>query len=230
MRVKPSRYLFGAIVLASLLQTGCGLTKQLGSNLIADPLHWDRFSDACGRHLRDKHLADEAWDEICTRDGDIYSRHYRRGFYDGFRDYMDMGGTGDPPTTPPRTYWRLYYQNPEGHEAIQDWFNGFRHGSSVARASGLRDYVTVPVSSVPPREILTDEAPPGEPEAIAKPATPPAKSPEKTPGTDKEGPVKPPVTPPKTASGKPMPPPAPPIIQVERMIAPPVPNRSNPPR
>jgi hypothetical protein len=53
--------------------------------------------------------------------------------------------------------------------------------------------------------------------------------------TDREGPAKPPVkppviTPPKTADGKPMPPPAPPIIQVERMLAPPVPNKSNIPK
>lgn len=46
--------------------------------------------------------------------------------------------------------------------------------------------------------------------------------------SDKDGPVKPPITPPKTANGKPMPPPAP-LIQVERMIAPPVPKQPNNP-
>ncbi len=153
----------------------------------------------------------ETWDEICTRDGDVYSRHYRRGFFDGFKDFMDAGGSGDPPTLPPRSYWRIYYQNPEGHEAIQDWFEGWRHGASIARASGVRDYVTLPVSSVFPSE-------------IAKPGTDSDSSTSKTEGTkekpaeaipapgttkppEKEGPAK--VTPPKTADGKPMPPPAP---------------------
>ncbi|HMO36355.1 MAG TPA: hypothetical protein PKA06_09950, partial [Gemmatales bacterium] len=151
MRVR--HLLLAAFLLGSLLQTGCGLGKQLSTNLIFDPLKWDRYSDGIARHIRDKNLAEEAWDEICSRDGDVYSRHYRRGFFDGFQDYLDSGGTGDPPTLPPRSYWRIYYQTPEGYEAIQDWFEGWRHGASVARASGIRDYITVPVSSIPTPEV-----------------------------------------------------------------------------
>ena len=229
------------LVIAASLQSGCGLSKQLATNLVTEPAQWDRFSDRIGRRFRDKSLADEAWDEICVRDGDTYSRHYRRGFYEGFEDYMDAGGTGDPPVTPPRSYWRIYYQNPEGHAAMQDWFDGFRHGASIARASGLRDYVTVPLSSLPPKEILTDDinqetgtgfdnkgvTPPAEKMGPFPEQDPGIKKPEVKP-PDKEGPAKPPITPPKTADGKPMPPPAPPIIQVERMIAPPVPNKNIP--
>ncbi len=226
MRVR--HLLLAAFLLCSLLQTGCGLSKQISNNLIFDPLKWDRYSDGIARHIRDKTLAEEAWDEICARDGDTYSRHYRRGFFDGFRDYMDAGGTGDPPTLPPRSYWRIYYQNPEGHEAIQDWFEGWRHGASVARASGVRDFITLPVSSVPPSEIAksdTDADAEAKKPAISKEK--PAESipaPGTTKPPEKEGPAK--VTPPKTADGKPMPPPAPPIIQVERMIAPPIPNKT----
>jgi hypothetical protein len=217
--------------------------KQIADNAVIHPLQWNRFTDAMGRHLRDKSLAEEAWDEICSRDGDVYSRHYRRGFFDGFNDYLDAGGTGDPPVAPPRTYWRVYFQNPEGHQAIQDWFEGFRHGASVARASGVRDYVVIPMSSLPPREIMTDEVPPADPLSEAdkkamkegdKKTTPPVDKlgpvPEELPNkpNEKEGPARPPITPPKTANGKPMPPPAP-LIQVERMIAPPVPNKPNNP-
>lgn len=233
MRVRRDNLRLGPLLAIALLSTGCGVYKQIANNVIIEPLQWDRHSDSIGRHMRDSSLASEAWEEICLRDGDVYSRHYRRGFFDGFKDYMDQGGTGDPPTTPPRSYWRLYFQNPEGHQAMQDWFDGFRHGASVARASGIRDYVVVPLSSVPPREILTDEPPGLETPAPGSAVTPekmgpfPEKTPDK-PG-DKEGPVKPPITPPKTASTKPMPPPAP-LIQVERMIAPPVPNKSNLPK
>jgi hypothetical protein len=232
MRVRRSSVLLAAGLLTVVAQTGCEPARALTTNLIINPLKWDYYSDGVGRHIRDSNLAEEAWDEICSRDGEIYSRHYRRGFHEGFRDYMDMGGTGDPPTLPPRSYWRVYYQSPEGYEAIQDWFEGFRHGTSVAKASGMRGFVTVPLSSVPPSETVaeqTEEQPPRppvkdkEPEKVPNPGT--------TKPPEKEGPVKPPVVnPPKTADGRPMPPPVPPIIQVERMIAPPIPNRQTPPR
>lgn len=238
MRATRYRSYVCMLVLAAGLQTGCGLSKQLANNLVIEPLQWDRFSDRIGRRIRDRSLADEAWDEVCVRDGDVYSRHYRRGFYEGFEDYLNAGGTGDPPVTPPRSYWRLYYQNPEGQQAMQDWFEGFRHGASVARASGIRDYVVVPLSSVPPKEITSDESSDeGTTPDSNKKAVPPGKEkmgpfPEELPKkpSEKEGPVKPPITPPKTADGRPMPPPAPPIIQVERMIAPPIPNKSNDPK
>ena len=227
MRVRRSSMLLAAGLLTVVAQTGCEPARALTSNLILDPLKWDRYTDGVGRHVRDASLAEEAWEEVCARDGEIYSRHYRRGFLEGFRDFLNMGGTGDPPTLPPRSYWRIYYQTPEGHDAIQDWFDGFRHGSSVAKASGIRDFVTVPVSSVPPKDTQT--------EVSDEPPRPPAKDPTKTdtkPPENKEGPVKPPViTPPKTADGRPMPPPTAPIIQVERMIAPPIPNKQQqPPR
>ena len=235
MRARRYSIQLGAFLLVVSLQTGCGVTKQIADNVVIHPLEWNRYSDALGRHLRDKTLAEEAWDEVVCRDGDVYSRHYRRGFFDGFEDYLDLGGTGDPPVAPPRTYWRVYYQNAEGHQAIQDWFEGFRHGASVARASGVRDFVVLPLSSLPPREILTDEAPPPDQlPSINKDGTTNTDKmgpfPEELPNkpNEKEGPVKPPVTPPKTANGKPMPPPAP-LIQVERMIAPPIPNKPNNP-
>lgn len=232
MRARTTPLLLVAVALSLLSTTGCGLSKQLYTNLITDPLQWDRYSDGVARHVRDKSLAEDAWDEVCNRDGDVYSRHYKRGFFDGFQDYLNLGGTGDPPTLPPRSYWRIYYQNPEGHEAIQDWFEGFRHGANIARASGVRDFVTLPLSSAPPPETAQTSSENSD-EAKAS-TTDQGKKPEVIPNpgnktNDKDGPVKQ-GTPPKTANGKPMPVPAPPIIQVERMIAPPVPNRAPQPK
>src|SRR5688572_26897314 len=102
--------------LGVLLLPGCSVGEKLGTNLIVEPAHYDRYTDKFGRCIRDKHLAHEAWDEICLRDGDVYSRHYYRGFIEGFTEYLEAGGTGDPPVLPPRSYWRLYYQTPEGHQ------------------------------------------------------------------------------------------------------------------
>jgi len=238
MRARRYSFQLGAFLLILSLQTGCGLSRQVAENVVIKPLQWNRYSDSLARHCRDKSLAEEAWEEVCSRDGDVYSRHYRRGFFDGFNDYLDAGGTGDPPVLPPRTYWRVYFQNAEGHQAIDDWFEGFRHGASIARASGVRNFVTVPLSSYPPREIMTDEPPGLESQPPLDNKTGPVKDdkdkmgpfPEVLPNkpSDKDGPVKPPITPPKTANGKPMPPPAP-LIQVERMIAPPVPKQPNNP-
>ncbi len=215
------------LFLGASLLSGCTVYDKIAHNLVVDPAHFNRFSDKLGRGLRDKCLANEAWDEICVRDGDVYSRHYYRGFIAGFTDYLDSGGTGEPPPLPPRSYWRLYYQTPEGHQATQDWFAGFRHGADVARASGVRDLVTVPVSSVPPKETRQEEEPApsekGNTESPKKPDQSPTAPLPKPPDT-KEGPM-----PPKTVNGKPMPTPTPPIIPVERMIAPPVP-KSNVPR
>jgi hypothetical protein len=233
MRIKKSACSWLLLGVTSL--SGCSVYDKIIHNAIIDPAHYDRYSDKLGRCVRDKCLAEEAWDEICARDGDVYSRHYYRGFMDGFTDYLDAGGSGDPPPLPPRSYWRLYYQTPEGHEAIQDWFSGFRHGADVARASGVRDLVTVPVSSVPPKEVLLDtsqaatearqENPPGADRPLSLPPPTP-KGEEKLPQPNPaEGPVLP-----KTANGKPMPPPTPPIIPVERMIAPPIPKTTPPPR
>jgi hypothetical protein len=215
--------------LGVLLLPGCSVADKLVNNLIIEPAHYDRYTDNWARCLRDKDLAHEAWYEVCGRDGDIYSRHYYRGFIEGFRDYLDQGGTGEPPVLPPRSYWRLYYQTPEGHAAIQDWFTGFRHGADIARASGVRELVVVPISSVPPSEISDISGSGGtntEPVPLMPPTVPGGSTPtERLPGPT---PVRPTDSrEPRQANGKPMPPPTPPVIQVERMIAPPIP-KSNP--
>jgi hypothetical protein len=75
-----------------------------------------------------------------------YSRDYARGFLKGFEDYVYAGGNGLPPPVPPPRYWGIYYQTPEGHQAIEDWFAGFRHGTEAARDSGYREQVLVPLS------------------------------------------------------------------------------------
>jgi hypothetical protein len=212
---------------------GCTVYDKAIHNLVIDPAHYDRYTDLFGEKIRDKCLANEAWNEIIARDGDVYSRHYYRGFEEGFTDYLKEGGSGEPPPLPPRNYWRLYYQNAEGHQAIQDWFAGFRHGADVARASGVRELVVVPVSSVPPKETQADptiasmderQAETQNGKAPSAPQPPAPKPPEKAPTPSVEGP-----TPPKTVNGKPMPQPTPPIIPVERMIAPPIPKSNTPP-
>jgi hypothetical protein len=74
------------------------------------------------------------------------SIEYKRGFEDGFSDYLYAGGTGEPPPVPPRRLWNLDYRTPAGQNAVQNWFAGFRRGAGAARDAGYRRIVTVPAS------------------------------------------------------------------------------------
>ncbi len=59
-------------------------------------------------------------------------------------DYLYAGGSGEPPLLPPKKYQSFRYENPQGAQAIRDWFAGFRRGAAAAAASGYRNYVVVP--------------------------------------------------------------------------------------
>ncbi len=146
MRPKLAMWLFGMIV---LLLPGCGLSKYITKNVFIDPVHFDYNSDNVFRHIRDKRWAEEAWQRVADSTPFVLSKHYRRGFEEGYIDYLNNGGSGEPPLSPPRRYWALFYQSPEGNEAIQDWFAGFRHGAAVAKESGYRDLVVIP-THIPP--------------------------------------------------------------------------------
>ncbi|MCA9151873.1 MAG: hypothetical protein KDA92_21370, partial [Planctomycetales bacterium] len=50
------------------------------------------------------------------------------------------------PPVPPRKYWRVGYRNEAGRQAVQSWYEGFRHGARVAREKGYRDRAVVPAS------------------------------------------------------------------------------------
>ncbi len=100
-------------------------------------------------------LAREAWQNVkaaCpTRP---YSADYGQGFQVGFADYLYAGGNGEPPAMPPKRYRHYHAESPKGAEALQDWYEGFRHGARVAKESGLRQYVVIslppPVAPPPP--------------------------------------------------------------------------------
>jgi hypothetical protein len=117
------------------------------NTVVVEPLLYCEGRDLAVMHSRHCRLAAAAWGEIAAaQPGKSYSRDYVRGFRDGFADYLDAGGTGEPPTLPPRRYWRSGYRTAEGYQAIEDWFAGFRHGARCARDSGLRHFAVIPSS------------------------------------------------------------------------------------
>ena len=140
MRPRLAVWLFGMIV---LLLPGC-LSGYIAKNVFVDPMKYDYHIDNLFRCVRDKKWAELAWQRVEETTPYPLSKHYRRGSEEGFHDYLNNGGNGEPPLSPPRRYWALFYQSPEGSEAIQDWFAGFRHGAAVARESGYRDLIIIP--------------------------------------------------------------------------------------
>ena len=90
--------------------------------------------------------AHEFWrDYKALHPNECFSAYFADGFLDGFVDYLDNGGNGDPPATPPPSYRKNKYLTPEGYAAIEDYFAGFRLGSRIAIDSGIRDTLVVPV-------------------------------------------------------------------------------------
>src|SRR5438270_357635 len=134
-----------AILGLCMLGQGCGPITLGARTLVIEPIHYCYTGTNLAELHRDYHLADESWEAIAHADpGHTYSDDYAHGFKDGFADYLYAGGTGEPPPVPPRYYWKVRYETPEGHKAIEDWFAGFRHGAEVAQHSGYREWVIIP--------------------------------------------------------------------------------------
>jgi hypothetical protein len=168
-----------------MLGSGCGIIEYGSHNLIEAPL--DQVTEL-GECVRNKHMADAAWSEFAKGDPEhVYSAHFARGFKDGYADYLYAGGTGDPPVAPPWRYRKVGYETPQGVQAIEDWFAGFRQGAYAAYANGYRQFVVLPmaVSGMPAR-YASQTAPP---QASAEATLPP---PSKMPEDEKPMPVAPP--------------------------------------
>jgi hypothetical protein len=127
---------------------------------------------AVARHIHRK--AHEAWQIVrCEFPSKTFTAEFHDGFIDGYSDYLDRGGDGQPPAVPPLRYTqnRKYY-SPEGHVLMRDYFLGFRYGTDVATASGQRQYLTVPVLIPEKNEIIPAMAAaalPGPPAVIPPP-------------------------------------------------------------
>jgi hypothetical protein len=150
--------------------TGCTFVPNIERNLIVEPA---RYCTDQKLFRRSRKQAEAAWNEVVGQypEAEGYSCDYRDGFLDGFADYLDFGGHGEPPNVPPPRYRRAKYATPEGYRAIEDWYAGFRHGAATAHASGLRQLVTLPVI-IPPDPYATPPNP-TDPGADTQPVTSP---------------------------------------------------------
>jgi hypothetical protein len=209
----------------SIACSGCALVQDACRNA------WVNCSTPYEEHretARNREWAEAALQTACAQGklGGI-SEDFASGFKDGFVEYLFRGGEGLPPLVAPYRYRNIRYQNPQGYQAIQDWFTGFRVGAATARDSGARKWITGPSSlqsehhDVPHQEVLVrppspagidiprplpkDAAPalPGLPQQdqpALKQQSPPAVVPSRP---QLEAPVRPPQEAPLVAPGRP---------------------------
>jgi hypothetical protein len=138
-----------ALIGIAVFAPGCNLLQNSTRTLIVEPLHYCNVIQEHRARVDFRATAREVWEEYLEANNDeSFSTDYADGFQEGFADYLYAGGTGEPPPVPPRKYWKNKFATPQGRQAIQDWFAGFRHGAGAAQLSGCRCLIEVP-SSVP---------------------------------------------------------------------------------
>jgi hypothetical protein len=152
------------LIVAAVLCAGCTPFVQDGVRNVAEaPI---RRCDDLKLCLQANHQAAVAWAEVRASTPKTFSSDYADGFKDGFVDHVIAGGNGDPPAVPPFRYRLTPYASAEGHQAIKDWYAGFRHGAEVAHTSGARARVVIPLSAPPINAVnphAADSTPPPAP-------------------------------------------------------------------
>ncbi len=122
---------------------GCSLFDNGVRTLVVEPVQYCSYADQHRTRNHNEKLAREAWGQFCAcEQGQAFSEDYACGFVDGFADYLDAGGCGEPPPLPPRRYWDKHCE-----EGRRDWFAGFRSGTCMAQKSGLRECIVVPTET-----------------------------------------------------------------------------------
>jgi len=143
------------ILLHVSVHAGCGVLREVKHRVFVDQLAFNEPVNEFATHFRDRKLARCAWRDFEQNNAETdYSCHFERGFKQGFIDHIELGAT-DPPLLPPRKYWKVCYETAEGHEAINDWFGGYRTGITESAETGFRQFITIPVSIPNPMTTLS---------------------------------------------------------------------------
>jgi hypothetical protein len=110
-----------------------------------EPAVYCEPKDEARSKSRYRQVSEEAWLQVQSANPEsTFSQHFEYGFKEGYSEYLYAGGSSAPPPIPPRHYWNDKWQTPEGHQAIGDWYAGFREGVAAAMAEGCRHYAVVP--------------------------------------------------------------------------------------
>jgi hypothetical protein len=122
---------------------GCSMVKYSVSNLHYEPSihHWEHQI----KHDLRSQARETYKDYLAAHPEECFSAYFKDGFIDGFSDYLNYGGQGEPPAMPPSKYRKNKYLTPEGYAALEDYFSGFRLGARIAMDSGIRETLVVPI-------------------------------------------------------------------------------------
>jgi hypothetical protein len=123
------------IPLSGLLCAGCDMLTNFTRNIAFEVARCSDETIECYRFRRE---ADRAWKETNAHSAETFSADFARGFKQGYAEYLDAGGNGEPPPAAPCGYWMTKGRLAEYFEAVQDWSNGYRTGAAMARARGAR--------------------------------------------------------------------------------------------
>jgi hypothetical protein len=156
-----------ALVLAALAPCGCTLVDRAVYNIEYDKTLQADLADRSAYH---RMLGEEAWGEAWMAGGEVTSDGaFGEGFVDGFADYLDHGGSGNPPAAPPNQYRFGWALSPEGHAEAARYSRGWAAGARAAQASGLRKHSLVPVLMPIPEELAPVERPAARPAELPPP-------------------------------------------------------------
>lgn len=133
-------------VVAIALSAGCTPWQLAKKTLFTELNEFPRVTDGRLAVKQYSKWAREEWHNYAAASPNSHSSDYIGGFIQGFTKYVHAGGNTDPPAVPPRRYWRVGYKNERGRAAIQDWYNGYAHGTQVANEKGYRERATLPSS------------------------------------------------------------------------------------
>ncbi|NUQ62830.1 MAG: hypothetical protein HUU20_10095 [Pirellulales bacterium] len=141
---------FWPLVGICLICSGCGTIgkctpgKLLRTVFLEPAVYCEPKDDARSRAAY-RRASEEAWNQVRQASaGTAFSHDFESGFKDGYSEYLYAGGSTVPPPVPPRRYWNEKWQNPEGHQAIEDWYAGYREGTAAAISHGRRPCAMVP--------------------------------------------------------------------------------------
>ncbi len=178
------------VVLLGIPCSGCALVEDASRNTC---FSLSSVIDKHRENARNRQWAEAAWQEASEKQ-DLSQRteDYARGFKDGYADYLFRGGDGEPPLIAPDRYRHLRYQNPQGYQAVEEWFAGYRHGAGVARDTKARQWITGPSALAPETHgaEMADALSHTPPPAVGKPKEfPPAPDPLPNQGCSARAPV-----------------------------------------
>lgn len=143
---------FWLLIGTCLLSSGCGMTAKsitgkFVRTMVVEPIAYCECKDDSRARVRYYQMAEQAWTQFASVHAlPPQSLHFGAGFKDGYSEYLYLGGTGAPPPVPPRHYWNDAWQTPEGHQAMEHWYEGYRAGAAVAMSQGRYHVAVVPAS------------------------------------------------------------------------------------